>query len=167
MSARASTSLLAVLVLLSASACGPAQERGRVAGVSPLPGENHTSGYVLSGRSLNEHNGSLLDYLFGRVSGMQVDHGSYPCPEVQLRSRKSILGSTDPAVYVDGTRTANACIREELYTRDIGRVEVYPQGVANRPGYKAHPNGLILVFLRNGPAAVEGNDLRRVVMRQD
>ena len=32
-------------------------------------------------------------------------------------------------------------------TWDISRVEVYPMGVSHRPGYEAHSNGLILVFV--------------------
>jgi hypothetical protein len=106
---------------------------------------------VLSGPSLRDHGGTLLAYLYGRVSGMQVDYSSVPCPSIQIRGRKSLYGSTDPVVYVDGARTANSCVLEQLLTRDLQRVEVYPMGVANRPGYEAHPNGLILVFLLDGP----------------
>jgi hypothetical protein len=119
--------------------------------MSPPPGNNSTSGVVLSGPSLNEHGGSLLAFLFGRVSGLAVDYSTYPCPSIQLRCRKSQYGSNDPIVYVDGARAVNSCVLEMLLSRDISRVEVYPMGVSNRPGYEAHPNGLILVFLMSGP----------------
>jgi hypothetical protein len=128
-------------------------------GVSALPGDNTTSGVVLSGPDLYEHGGTLLAFLYGRVSGMAVDYTSIPCPSVQLRGRKSFFGSSDPIVYVDGARTANSCVLEMLHTRDLTRVEVYPMGVSNRPGYEAHPNGLILVFVRNRPGNPEDHSL--------
>ena len=93
---------------------------------------------------------TLLDFLYTRISGMVVDYGSRPCPSIQLRGRKSLFGSNSPVVYVDGVRTANSCVLDMLYTWDISRVEVYPMGVSNRPGYEAHPNGLILVFIHDG-----------------
>lgn len=151
MSARARTSALAIFTVLAASACAPAQKSRAAAGVSDLPGSNNAAGYVLSGRSLQEHGGTLLAYLYGRVSGMQVDYSAFPCPAVQIRGRKSMFGSSDPVVYVDGARAANSCVLESLLTRDLSRVEVYPMGVTNKPGYEAHPNGLILVFLISGP----------------
>ena len=92
----------------------------------------------------------MLRYLYARIPGMQVDYSSPVCPRVHIRGRKSLIGSSDPIVYVDGARTANSCVLDDLHTRDLSRVEVYPMGVSNRPGYEAHPNGLILVFLRNG-----------------
>ncbi len=158
MQASARTTVLALLtVAATACASGPISESS--AGVGPLPGNNHTGGMVLSGPDLYEHNGSLLRYLYARVPGMTVDYGSPVCPKVYIRSRKSLMGSNDPIVYVDGARTANSCVLEDLYTRDISRVEVYPMGVTNRPGYEHHPNGLILVFVRNGP---EGFNRSRV-----
>ena len=163
MSPRARTSALALSIMLATSACAPAQKSRAAAGVSDLPGRNNAAGYVLSGPSLHEHGGTLLAYLFGRVSGMQVDYSRYPCPSVQIRGRKSIFGASDPVVYVDGQRTANSCVLEELFTRDVNRVEVYPMGVAHRPGYESHPNGLILVFLRNGPSG-ETSDRSQVAM---
>lgn len=155
MSPRARSSVLVLLTLAAAAACAPAQKSRAAAGVSDLPGRNNAAGYVLSGRSLREHGGTLLAYLYGRISGMEVDYSAIPCPSVAMRGRKSLFGSTDPVVYVNGARTANSCVLEELRTRDLQRVEIYPMGVANKPGYEAHPNGLILVFLLDGP----GNDI--------
>jgi hypothetical protein len=109
---------------------------------------------------LAEHGGTLLSFLHSRISGMEVDFRAQPCPRVQLRGRKSLVGSNDPIVYVDGNRTANSCILEMLHTSDLSRVEVYPMGVSNRPGYEAHPNGLILVFVLDG-SRPDGRDSRR------
>lgn len=145
----ARTSLLALLTV-AATACGSAPVAETSSGIRTLPGNNTTAGMVLTGPDLYEHGGTLLRYLYARIPGMQVDYSSPVCPLVRIRGRKSITGSNDPIVYVDGARTANSCVLDDLHTRDLSRVEVYPMGVSNRPGYEAHPNGLILVFLRDG-----------------
>ena len=116
---------------------------------------------VFSGPELNGHRGTLLAFLYTRISGMVVDYGSQPCPNVELRGRKSLSGSSSPLVYVDGTRTANSCILEMLSTWDISRVEVYPMGVSHRPGYQTHANGLILVFVQDGSIPGVGKRDRR------
>ena len=143
---------LLMILLTSATACSVSRESRSDAGTSGLPGNNSPSGVVLSGPALQEHGGTLLAFLFGRVSGLAVDYSTYPCPSVQIRGRKSLYGSNDPIVYVDGARAVNSCVLEMLSTRDISHVEVYPMGVSHRPGYEAHPNGLILVFLHDGPS---------------
>jgi len=145
----ARTCILAFLTA-AATACGSMPVSDATAGTGRLPGNNSTSGRVLTGPDLYEHGGTLLRYLYARVPGMSVDYASSVCPRVNMRGRKSVFGSSDPIVYVDGPRTANSCILEDLLTRDLSRVEVYPMGVSNRPGYEANPNGLILVFVRNG-----------------
>ena len=145
------TLLLLVPLLVPALSCaGPQQSPFVVAGVSPSAGNNAGSGIVFSGPDIRDYRGTLLAFLYGRISGMVVDYASQPCPSVQLRGRKSLFGSSDPVVYVDGARAANSCVLEMLSTRDISRVEVYPMGVSNRPGYQVHPNGLILVFVLDG-----------------
>ena len=140
-----------LVALLLASACGPPRESRSAAGSSPPPGNNSAAGVVLSGPALTEHGGTLLAFLYGRVSGMVIDYSTYPCPSIQIRGRKSLFGSSDPIVYVDGARAVNSCVLEMMSTREISRVEIYPMGVSNRPGYEAHPNGLILVFIHDGP----------------
>lgn len=93
----------------------------------------------------------LLDALTGRVSLMQVRHAG-GCPEIIMRGRKTFVGSPNPQVYVDGQRAGDTCILEQLQTANVERVEVYPMGVTFRPGYRASPNGLILVFSRKAPS---------------
>ncbi len=140
------------LLLVPVFSCvGPQQSRS-VAGVSPPPGNNGGSRRVFSGPELREHGGTLLAFLYPRISGMVVDYRQQPCPSVQLRGRKSLYGSSDPVVYVDGARTADTCVLDMLSTWNIHRVEVYPMGVSHRLGYQAHPNGLILVFVHDGSA---------------
>jgi hypothetical protein len=53
-----------------------------------------------------------------------------------------------------------------LSTRDISRVEVFPMGVPNRPGYVAHPNGLILVFVHNGRVPFGSNRNRQALLSE-
>jgi len=104
-------------------------------------------------------------FLYTRVAGMVVENDG-PCPELRMRGQRSLVGSNSPIVYVDGARTVNTCVLDMLHTTDLRRVEVYPMGVVNRPGYEANPNGLILVFLRDGPSWNEPeNEVRRVAMR--
>jgi hypothetical protein len=139
-----------VLLAGAAAACGGGSYTRVAEDAARAPGNHGANGLVLSGPSLDEHGGTLLSFLFMRVSGMSVDRSTYPCPSVQLRGRKSLFGSNSPIVYVDGVRTANSCVLEMLHTRDLTRIEVYPMGVSLRPGYEAHPNGLILVFVKDG-----------------
>lgn len=144
------TLFLTFLLLVPAFACGGPLQSRSATGFSGLPGNNAGSGIVFSGPDIREHGGTLLAFLYARISGMVVDYRSQPCPSIQLRGRKSLFGSSNPAVYVDGARAANSCVLNMLSTWDISRVEVYPMGVSHRPGYKAHPNGLILVFVHDG-----------------
>jgi hypothetical protein len=44
---------------------------------------------------------------------------------------------------------SNTCILNELSTIDLSLVEVYPSGIP-RPGYRTHPYGVILIFVRKG-----------------
>ena len=156
MPTRCRTSCLVLLLLVSVLACGGPRQSRSARGFSGLPGNNAGAGIVLSGPDLREHRGSLLAFLYGRISGMVVDFRAQPCPSVELRGRKSIFGSNSPLVYVDGVRTANSCILEMLSTDDLSRVEVYPMGVTHRPGYDGSPNGLILVFVRDGSDGAPG-----------
>ena len=156
------TLFLTFLLLAPTFACGGAARQSRSAtGSSRLPGNNAGSGIVFSGPDMQEHGGTLLAFLSPRISGMVVDFGSQPCPGIQMRGQKSLFGSSDPVVYVDGVRTANSCVLQMLSTRDIMSVEVYPMGLSHRPGYEAHPNGLILVFMNDGSVPEVSNRDRR------
>lgn len=96
--------------------------------------------------------GSLTDALIGRVSAMRIDKVASRCPLVVMRGMKTIHGNSDPGIYVDGTRMDDTCALNQVRTSEVVRVEVYPSGFTNRPGYKPHPNGLIIVFLTGGLA---------------
>lgn len=69
------------------------------------------------------------------------------CPNVELRGKDSMRGSSNPEVYVDGTRTADTCPLVTLQAMQADRIEVYPMGVTSRAGYPSSGHGLILIFL--------------------
>ena len=144
------TLFLTLLLLVPVLSCAVSRELPSGERTSPSLGNNAGSGMVFSGPEMREYRGTLLAFLYPRISGMVVNYGSSLCPSIKFRGQKSLFGSNDPVVYVDGVRTANSCILEMLSTSDISRVEVYPMGVSHRPGYEANPNGLILVFVLDG-----------------
>ena len=98
---------------------------------------------------LQTSDGTLLSSIAARISQMGVRHAGSECPQITLRGPKSFIGA-NPGVYVDGNRAANTCVLEMLNPGDVHRVEVYPMGVTQRPGYDNQAGGLILVFLRDG-----------------
>lgn len=111
--------------------------------------DGHSGGdaTVIDAHALQHSGGSVLNILPSYVAGMQVRHSS-GCPEITLRGKKSFLSSNDPVVYVDGTRSANTCVLDAIVPSEVDRIEVYPMGITQRPGYRGNPNGLILVFMK-------------------
>jgi hypothetical protein len=87
--------------------------------------------------------------MIGRIPNMRVEQGRGSCPTIALRGHGGFRGSS-PQIYVDGTRVGDSCLLERLRVREVRRVEVYPTGVTQRPGYTPNASGLILVFL-TGP----------------
>lgn len=131
----------ALFTVVSATACTP--------GFQPAEGgiRSTSEGVVLDRAIFEDASGSVLDVLRQRIGTMQIRTTSY-CPEITLRSRKSIVGSPSPQVYVDGTPATNTCILSSLSVVNVERVEVYNGARSPRPGYHGDPNGLILVFMR-------------------
>lgn len=100
---------------------------------------------------------NVVSMIQSRVTNLQVRrHG--PCPELEFRGRNSILAPTPPAVYINGQHAINTCILDLLDPHSVDRVEVYPQGVSNRPGYHTTAGGLILVFLKDGREETTANN---------
>ncbi len=109
---------------------------------------NESGATIISGRALDDKRGSLLDTMEGRVPGMQIQRHPDRCPQVTLRSHIPFNSPMNPLIYVDGTRTSDTCILNQLITDNVDSIEVYPMGVTMRPGYSTHAHGLILVFMR-------------------
>ena len=139
-------SLLPLLVLTAVYGCASSGT-----GSSGAPGLHATgASMTLEAEELGSASTSLLAALRGRVHGMQVRESSVDCPSISFRGTRSLLGENNPAVYVDGVRATNTCILASLTTSSVERVETYAAGVAPRLPYKAHPNGLILVYMQDG-----------------
>jgi hypothetical protein len=107
------------------------------------------SAIVIDGAQMQGRGLTLLRLLSERVTGMSVNY-SGPCPSIAMRGTKSLFGSNDPLIYIDGARALNTCVLDDLSASIVKRVEVYPSGVAQKPGYDSSRNGLILVFVVDG-----------------
>lgn len=139
---------LSVAALLALAGCGTVTPQP--GGPEPDPDARAFSrAIVVDGNDLDSHTNNLLSVLRRRIAGMQVSYTGN-CPDVVLRSRKSLFGDNSPIVYVDGARVSNTCVLEQLQPSDVSRIEVYVQGITPRTGYESHANGLILVFMRTG-----------------
>lgn len=115
--------------------------------VAPTVGRTPTSATVITGADLAAMNRPLLDIMRQRIPGMQVNQTG-GCPEIVLRGKSTLTTSSAPVIYVDGNQSSNTCILNELRTVDLDQVEIYPGGVAPRAGYRAHPYGVILIFVK-------------------
>lgn len=138
---------LAVTAVALLGAC--AHNRPAQPTVDARPGRGGPT--VIAADELHEGSVGLMDLLQRHLANMQVLHTA-ECPLVYLRGRSTVMTPSNPTIYVDGQEAANTCILETLNSLDLDRVEVYPSGVSNRPGYRTAPYGLIIIFLRrSGP----------------
>lgn len=142
------TKALAALALAAVTACAG---RAPVATLSELDDGHSSSGVranVLTASQLRNENGSLLDAMTRRLFTMSVDN-RFQCPAITLRGNtNTVPGITEPEVFVDGMRSMDTCILRLISATDVSRVEVYPSGFTDRPGYSHSSHGLILVFTR-------------------
>jgi hypothetical protein len=105
--------------------------------------------FILTSDHLWQQNSDLLSLMARRVSSFRVQQTA-GCPTIRMRGQTTYLASPDPVIYVDGTRAGNTCLLEMMRSPDVRRVEIYPGGVTQRPGYSTSPNGIILIFTRRG-----------------
>lgn len=139
---RSINSLVVVLSVAALSACASRPGSGNG---EDEPGGNAT---VIDEQTLQQSGGNVLNILPSHVAGMRIKHTD-SCPEILMRGTRSMMSSNNPVVYVDGTRSGNTCVLETLVPTEIQRIEIYPMGVTQRPGYRNSPNGLILVFMKS------------------
>jgi hypothetical protein len=132
-----------------AAGCAAAPAEGPAATDGAPNARNTGSAIVLDADDFQGRGQTLLRLMAERITGMSVNYGG-PCPAIQLRGKKSLFGSNDPLIYVDGARALNTCVLDDMSPDPVSRVEVYPGGVSHRPGYDTSRNGLILVFVLNG-----------------
>jgi hypothetical protein len=149
--AREVATLLALTALGLGCATSQAFDRTTEPGGRPL-GTTTTGTVILTGDALKADVGwTVLDAVRRAMPALQVtDWTEYHCPVITIRGRDSVMGNSDPDVYVDGTRTTDTCPLTTIQAIQATRVEVYPQGVTSRPGYPSRGHGLILIFLQRG-----------------
>lgn len=147
------TRLIGVLGCTLLTACvGTAPGQFASQGFAPAAEEDVatrvTNGTVIEGEELQKRGGSLLRAIDREVYSMEVRETA-GCPAITMRGQKTVVTSSNPKVYLDGMPAMDTCILNQVRPHDVARVEVYPMGVTSRPGYLAHPHGLILVFTRS------------------
>jgi hypothetical protein len=101
---------------------------------------------TLDEKQLANRAGTLL-HVMRMDAGPMLVRETAGCPEITFRGSKRFYGAGTPSIYVNGMRALNTCVLEEFAAADVRLVEIYPSGVANRPGYANSSDGLILVFL--------------------
>lgn len=110
------------------------------------------TGAVVVGReALSQAPGPLLEVMAQELASMEVIRSretAADCPLIAFRGPVTGTSFSNPVVYVDGSRSSGTCILRSLDSEAVERVEVYPTGHTERPGYVTHPHGLILVFMR-------------------
>ncbi|MDQ3605925.1 MAG: TonB-dependent receptor plug domain-containing protein, partial [Gemmatimonadota bacterium] len=135
-----------IMAVLAATAAGACMNPGATRGVPD--NARSGSGIIIDGEQLRARGGGLLDGLVGRVGNMRVERGGASrCPVITLRGPRTLMGPSNPKVYIDGTPIYETCTLDQIRVRDVAKVELYPGGSTHRPGYMTSPYGLILVFL--------------------
>jgi hypothetical protein len=148
---------LAVVSLVPGCAGSRPFDRSTEPGGQPL-GSTTAGAVILTGAALSADPGLTVLEAIRRampqlhVSGYSDNH----CPIVQLRGKDSVVGSSDPDIYVDGTRTVDTCPLVTLQASGAGRIEIYPSGTTSRAGYPTSGHGLILIFLQRADSTGSG-----------
>jgi TonB-dependent Receptor Plug Domain len=146
---RLASSLLALSGLTFGCATTQSFDRTTEPGGKPL-GTTTAGTVVITREVLADQAGrTVLEVIRQSMPQLQISGWTANrCPMVELRGKDSIVGNSDPDVYVDGTRTTDTCPLVTLQAIQADRIEVYPMGVTPRPGYSSRGHGLILIFLQ-------------------
>ena len=129
---------LATLLLVGAAAC-----RTSAGGGGTTDGSDGSM-IQIEGSELSR--GSLLDAIRIRVPAMLVTERSGQCPLVMFRGQRAMTTQDNPSLYVDNTLMSDTCPLQQIPVSDVRSVEVYPSGIASRPGIRRNPFGIIMVF---------------------
>ncbi len=147
--------LLALPLLVLGCATSRPFDRSTEPGGKPLPPTTAGS-VILTGEALSADPGrTVLDVIRRAMPQLRVSGSSQytRCPVLELRGKDSVAGSSNPDVYVDGTRTVDTCPLVTLQAMEARRVEVYPLGITPRPGYPSSSHGLILIFVQRADSS--------------
>src|SRR6266513_540698 len=165
---RAFLRLLAPSTLVLGCATSKPFDRTTEPGGRPI---SHTTAgsVILTGEDLSANPGwTVLDAIRRAMPQVKIStgRGLNPCPLIELRGRDSVTGSSDPDVYVDGTRTVDTCPLVTLQAIEASRIEIYPLGVTSRPGYPSRGHGLPRLIRRStrGYRPVNHNGVVRSVL---
>lgn len=107
---------------------------------------------VIEDESLDSSRGSMLTIMQNHVRGMSYSREG-TCPHIVVRGGAGRSRAAEVLVYIDGQRVSDTCVLDNLDLESIARLEVYPGGVTQRPGYMSNTGGLVLVFMKNGENA--------------
>jgi len=147
--------LLALPLLMLGCATSRPFDRSTEPGGKPLPPTTAGS-VILTGEALSADPGrTVLDVIRRAMPQLRVSGSSQytRCPVLELRGKDSVAGSSNPDVYVDGTRTVDTCPLVTLQAMEARRIEVYPLGITPRPGYPSSSHGLILIFVQRADSS--------------
>ena len=125
------------------------------AAAAAVPASDVGNAIVIEDEAIGGSRGSLISILRDHVRGMSVSRTDV-CPHIVLRGEIGRSQVAEVLVYIDGQRMSDTCILDGLNTESIARIEVYPGGFTQRPGYTSNSGGLILVFTKGGAAAPRG-----------
>jgi hypothetical protein len=131
-----------VAVLLLLCACAGARQPGSTVMETGDPAITVITTADLRGRT-------VLDAIALRVPDLHIEQHPSECPHLTLRSTRSLPSTGAVAIYVDGSLARDSCALSKFLPGEVERVEVYPGGVAARPGYPRNEHGFILIFRRN------------------
>src|SRR5436305_839410 len=122
----------------------------RASNSAPSTVSQMSSGITTGGARSADPGRTVLDAVRKAMPQLHISSWSQysRCPNLELRGKDSVTGSSNPDVYVDGTRTVDTCPLVTIQAMDAQRIEVYSLGVTSRPGYPSSGHGLILIFLQ-------------------
>src|SRR3989442_13593358 len=123
--------LLALPLLMLGCATSRPFDRSTEPGGKPLPPTTAGS-VILTGEALSDDPGrTVLDVIRRAMPQLRVSGSSQytRCPVLELRGKDSVAGSSDPDVYVDGTRTAGPRPVLPRQAQEASRIRAYPLGI--------------------------------------
>ncbi len=143
----------------AALGAGPAGEAEANAAAGLPPSAN---ALILQRRQLDAQQGqTVLDVMRADLPALHIMTAGTDCPSLAMRGPNVLPGISEPTVYLDGQRSSNTCLLEELPADQVARVEVYPMGFTPRPGYEPNSSGLILLFTRHAADDVGATAFQR------
>src|SRR5207244_9046627 len=131
--------LLALSCLMLGCATRRPFDRSTEPGGRPLSPTTAGS-VIITGDALSADPGrTVLDAVKKAMPQLHVSSWSQysRCPNLELLGKDSVTGSSNPEMYVDGTRTVHPCPLVTIKPRDARRINAPPVGSTSPRGYPA------------------------------